>query len=268
MLAATSHVKWFALRALAVTIIVSAVSASTNPLRAQEAPVQSANVKLNFPDQMELTLLVDYVSQRLGVKILYDEQVGGKRLTIKAPTEIPAESLLTVLESALKIKGLALVDADVPGWKQIVPIRDLALKKLIEEYNKGLDVDLFFAKLMAFTKELSEEEKRGVSEQLTEEELSVFDILMKPEIEMTAADKKLVRDVARKLLHTLKEAKLVLDWRKKQRTRADVYSTVRSVLDELPHIFTPELYQQKCDGIYQHVYDSYPGEGVSIYESA
>jgi general secretion pathway protein D len=126
MLSATSPVKWSALRASALTIVVCAACASAGPLQAQEASLQSANVKLNFPDQMELTLLVDYVSQRLGVKILYDEQVGTKRLTIKAPTEIPAESLLTVLESALKIKGLALVDADVPGWKQIVEIRDLA----------------------------------------------------------------------------------------------------------------------------------------------
>jgi len=141
-------------------------------------------------------------------------------------------------------------------------------KKLIEEYNKGLDVDTFFAKLLSFTKELSEEEKRGVSEQLTEEELAVFDILMKPELEMTAADKKQVKSVARKLLQTLKEAKLVLDWRKKLRTRADVFSTVKTVLDDLPRIFTPELYQQKCDTVYQHVYDSYPGEGQSIYESA
>jgi type I restriction enzyme R subunit len=47
-----------------------------------------------------------------------------------------------------------------------------------------------------------------------------------------------------------------------------VYSTVKAVLDELPRVFLPEIYQQKCDGIYQHVYDSYPGEGVSIYESA
>ena len=141
-------------------------------------------------------------------------------------------------------------------------------KKLIEEYNKGLDVDTFFAKLLSFTKELSEEEKRGVSEQLSEEELAVFDILMKPELEMTAADKKQVKSVARKLLQTLKEAKLVLDWRKKLRTRADVFSTVKTVLDDLPRIFTPELYQQKCDTVYQHVYDSYPGEGQSIYESA
>lgn len=138
-------------------------------------------------------------------------------------------------------------------------------KKLIDEYNKGLDVESFFAKLMAFTKELSEEDKRKVAEQLTEEELAIFDILMKPELDVTAADRKAVKAVARKLLQTLKEAKLVLDWRKKQRTRADVYSTVKTILDDLPRTFTPELYQQKCDIVYQHVYDSYPGEGVSIY---
>lgn len=67
------------------------------------------------------------------------------------------------------------------------------------------------------------------------------------------------------LLKTQKEAKLVLDWRKKQRTRADVYATVKTILDDLPRAYTPELYQQKCDLVYQHVFDSYQGEGKSIY---
>jgi len=138
-------------------------------------------------------------------------------------------------------------------------------KKLIDEYNKGLDVDGFFAKLVTFVKELSGEEQRGVSEKLTEEELALFDILTKPELDMTAKEKEAVKKVARMLLQTLKEAKLVLDWRKKQRTRADVYTTVKTVLDELPRVYTPELYQQKCDTVYEHVYDSYQGEGKSIY---
>ncbi len=138
-------------------------------------------------------------------------------------------------------------------------------KKLIDQYNKGLDVEGFFAKLVTFVKELSEEEQRGVSEQLTEEELALFDILTKPEIDMTAKEKEEVKKVARMLLQTLKEAKLVLDWRKKQRTRADVYTTVKTVLDELPRAYTPDLYQQKCDTVYQHVYDSYQGEGRSVY---
>ena len=87
-------------------------------------------------------------------------------------------------------------------------------KKLIEEYNKGLDVEGFFAKLTAFVKELSQEEKRGVTEKLSEEELALFDILTKPEIDMTKAEKEAVKKVARNLLQTLKDAKLVLDWRK------------------------------------------------------
>ncbi len=47
-------------------------------------------------------------------------------------------------------------------------------KKLIDEYNKGLDVDGFFAKLTDFVKELSAEEQRGVANQLTEEELALL----------------------------------------------------------------------------------------------
>ena len=132
----------------------------------------------------------------------------------------------------------------------------------------GLDVYSYFTQLLSFTQEMSEGEKRGVSEQRTEEELAVFDILMKPEIEMTSHDKKQVKSVARKLPQTLKEASMALDWRKKLRTRADVYSTVKTVLGDLARIFSPELYQQKCETVYQHVYDSYLGEGESIYRSA
>jgi type I restriction enzyme R subunit len=138
-------------------------------------------------------------------------------------------------------------------------------KKLIDEYNKGMDVNGFFAKLTDFVKELSAEEQRGVAEQLSEEELALFDILTKPEVDMSKSEKEQVKKVARMLLQTLKEAKLVLDWRKRQKTRADVYTTVKTILDELPRAYTPELYQQKCDTVYQHVYDSYQGEGVGVY---
>ena len=141
-------------------------------------------------------------------------------------------------------------------------------KKLIDEYNQGMDVETFFAKLLAFARELTAEDKRAVSEELTDEELAVFDILMKPDIELSKADRKKVKAVARKLLQTLKETKLVLDWRKKLKTRADVISTVRQVLDDLPRVFTNDLYDQKCDVVFQHIYDSYMGEGESIYGNA
>lgn len=44
-----------------------------------------------------------------------------------------------------------------------------------------------------------------------------------------------------------------------------VYATVKTILDDLPRVYTTELYEQKCDVVYQHVYESYQGEGVSIY---
>ena len=94
---------------------------------------------------------------------------------------------------------------------------------------------------MTFVQELSEEDQRGVAEQLTEEELAIFDILTKPTPDLPPKEKKEVKLVARKLLQTLKQAKLVLDWRKKLRTRADVFATVKTVLDDLPRIYTPGL---------------------------
>ena len=70
-------------------------------------------------------------------------------------------------------------------------------KKLIEEYNKGIDVDGFFEKLVAFVKELNEEDQRGVAEQLSEEELAIFDILTKPTPDLPPKEKKEVKKIAR-----------------------------------------------------------------------
>ena len=93
--------------------------------QAPAAVATEGEVRLNLPENAELRILVDYVSQRLGIKILYDEALANKRITVKAPEAIPAETLLDVLRSALKMKGLALVDADLPGWKRIEKSDDL-----------------------------------------------------------------------------------------------------------------------------------------------
>lgn len=85
-----------------------------------------STVQLTFPPETELRVLIDYVSQRLGLRFLYDEQVANKRISVRAAEPIPTASLLNVLESALKMKGLALIDGDVEGWKRIVAAGDLA----------------------------------------------------------------------------------------------------------------------------------------------
>ena len=134
-------------------------------------------------------------------------------------------------------------------------------QRMIDEYNSGsANVEAFFAKLMAFAQRLNDEDKRGVAEQLTEEELAIFDLLTKPDVELSAADERKVKKVAKDLLETLKREKLTLDWRKQQSTRATVRYTIETALDkDLPRTYTPELYEAKCDAVWQHVYDVYAG---------
>ena len=73
------------------------------------------------------------------------------------------------------------------------------------------------------------------------------------------ADK--VKKVAGKMLNLLKQEKLVLDWRKKQQTRADVRLCIEECLDYLPERFEKSLFQQKCEIVYQYIFDMYPGAG-------
>jgi general secretion pathway protein D len=121
---------WWTIVRIAAVAFASVASTSVGqqsaPLQTQSPPAAAAMVQLNFPDEVELKLFVDYVSTRLSVKILYDEQVANKRVSIKAPGQIPADSLMGLLESTLKMKGLALVDGDIPGWKRIVQTNELS----------------------------------------------------------------------------------------------------------------------------------------------
>ncbi len=221
---------------------------------------------------------IDEVMAQIGD--LLDESIATKGYYIHATEQASLLDLSQIDFDALKAhfengrkrteaeKLKKAVDDKLQGMVRLNKTRAELIEKfqnLIDEYNKGLDVDGFFAKLTDFIRELSAEDQRGVAEQLTEEELALFDILTKPEFDITEKEKAEVKKVARMLLQTLKETKLVLDWRKKQRSRADVYTTVKTVLDELPRAYSPELYQHKCDTVYQHVYDSYQGEGGSIY---
>jgi type II secretory pathway component GspD/PulD (secretin) len=103
----------------------AALPATSATPKADSAPADDDLVQLNFPENLEVKVLVDYVGKRLGMNILYDETVLKKRITISAPAKVPADSLLGLLESVLKVTGLALVDADQPGWKRVVEAKTL-----------------------------------------------------------------------------------------------------------------------------------------------
>ena len=95
--------------------------------------------------------------------------------------------------------------------------------------------------------------------------MAVFDLLTKPDMKLTKKQEQEVKRVAKELLETLKQQKLVLDWRKRQQSRAAVRQCIEVFLDQLPPAFTPDRYRVKCDAVYQHVYDNYFGSHSSVY---
>ena len=142
-------------------------------------------------------------------------------------------------------------------------------EQMINEYNEAsIDVGFFFEGLLEFASELNGEGDRARTEDLSEEELTVFDLLTHAEPELTRPERDEVKDATKKLLETLKREKLVLDWRKQAQAQAQaqVKLAIQELLDpELPQAYTNELFNQKCEAVYQHIYDSYYGEGKSIY---
>jgi type I restriction enzyme R subunit len=164
----------------------------------------------------------------------------------------------------------SLLTARIAALVRLNPARvDLVerFEKLVAEYNAGsINTEKFFQELLAFSKGLTEEESRALSEGLTEEQLAVWDLLMRPAPALSDAETTQVKRVAEELLTVLRRDKLVLDWRKEQATRAAVRVAVEETLDRLPEAYTRQLYAQKCDAVYQHVFDSYWDDGRSVYD--
>jgi len=101
-----------------------------------------------------------------------------------------------------------------------------------------------------------------------EGELTTFDILTRPGPNLTTEERDQVKKVARQLLERL-NALLVLGWRQKVQARTGVRLAIEDALDEgLPCTYTRELYQTKCNTLFEHVYESYFGDGDSVYRDA
>lgn len=122
------------LRQLTFVLLVAVATLPTRSQAQQQTatapatrPAADRPLTLDLPaDGIELKTLVEVVSKRLKIPILYDDQVSNKRVIVRVPVDVPEGALLGVLNSALRMKQLALVDAEQPGWKQIVAVQNLA----------------------------------------------------------------------------------------------------------------------------------------------
>jgi len=144
------------------------------------------------------------------------------------------------------------------------------LQEVIDRYNQGSrNIESFFEELKALASSLSEEDQRAVREELSEEELAVFDLLTKPDPTLTMAQEAMVKKVARDLVYKLKCDLLVLDWKQRQATLAAVKVGIEETLDEcLPDVYDRALFAQKSAAVFEHVFAAYEGGGRSIYGQA
>lgn len=140
-------------------------------------------------------------------------------------------------------------------------------QKMIEDYNSGaLSIEELFKELVDLSRDLNEEEQRHMRENLSEEELAVFDILTRPGPELNDKEADTVKRVCRDMLAILKTEKLVLDWRKDRTTRAGVQVAISDMLDDgLPEKYTVDLFEEKCGALYQHMLQKYPQRDETVY---
>ena len=94
-------------------------------------------------------------------------------------------------------------------------------QKMIDDYNRdSCNIEAYFRNLLEFAQSLKAEDCRRIAEGLEEEELVIFDLLHQPYVSLTDQETMAIKQISKDLLHSLKQEKLVLDWRKRQQSKA------------------------------------------------
>ena len=229
-----------------------------------------------FVDKTEVKNLAMQVEELLNESITlasYHINEGEKLDLSKIDFEELQRRILKEKKLALLEKLKASISSKLSDMIQLNSMRKHFQEKfeqIIDDYNSGkLTMEQMYVQLVALTKELTQEEKRHLDENLSEEELAILDILTKPEPKLSKKEFETVKAAAQKLIKVIKKEKLVLDWRKKQSTRAKVKEAIETICDEiLPEIYNKELFQEKCNALYEHFYDYYNNAKDNIYDVA
>ncbi|MGE3182816.1 MAG: type II secretion system protein GspD [Phycisphaerae bacterium] len=83
-------------------------------------------VQLDFPDNIELKVVVDYVARTLDLNVLYNEAQLNQRVSLRTATPIERAALLPFLRRLLRARDLILVAEQADNWYSIYPADELA----------------------------------------------------------------------------------------------------------------------------------------------
>ncbi len=222
-------------------------------LRGGEKPVDISHVRDEIEDLLNRSIATrGYIIDKKPEEQTFDlsaidfEKLAGEFQSTHKRTEL----------AKLKTSLMGKVERMVRENRTRADLMD-RLKVMIDDYNSGSrNVEETYKRLLEFAQSLEDEEKRHIREGLTVEELALFDILTKPDPDLTKGQEKEVKAIARELLVKLKKEKLILDWRRKERAKAAVRQCIEIELDRLPDVYTDEIWKRKCDGAFGYVYET------------
>ena len=144
-------------------------------------------------------------------------------------------------------------------------------EKIVSEYNTEKDratIEKTFEELMKLVQSLDYETRRVLREGLDEENLALFDLLVKPGL--SKKDIERIKKVAKDLLEHLKADKLIIDnWREKEATRdsirAEIHNCLYNDVTGLPESYTEDEISQKTEVIFTHIFRVYSTGNPEIY---
>lgn len=163
---------------------------------------------------------------------------------------IEIEDLKEYLEKALEL----MVDKNIERIKF-----SERYKGIVDRYNSGsTENEDYYEQLLELIEELKTESKRANFEGLTEEELELYDLLIKGK-RLTNAEEQAVKLAAKdifKKLTTEKAQLFVVDWYKDELPKAKVKKTIEDVLDvDLPVCYDKESFDSKTNLLLNHFID-------------
>lgn len=105
-------------------------------------PAQDDRVRLDFPEGVELKVLIDYVATTLHLNVVYeDEALQGRKVTLRVGEAVPKTELLALLQTILRGRGLALIPSEPTGWYRVLASDKIASEggSLLHDLPPGTD---------------------------------------------------------------------------------------------------------------------------------
>lgn len=132
-------------------------------------------------------------------------------------------------------------------------------KSIIDRYNAGgTENEEYYEQLVKFVEELQKEQERARTEDLTEEELEMYDLLIKGK-KLSKAEEQKVKLAAKNLykkLTTERENLLVVDWYKDEQPKLKVKHAIEDSLNnDLPESYDKEIFNSKINLLLNHFID-------------